>query len=48
MQGQEATELHSGAQSSIGVDVSKQWLDVHVRPWANIAGSPTIREASGN
>jgi transposase len=32
MQGQEATELHSGSQSNIGVDVSKQWLDVHVRP----------------
>jgi len=29
MQGQEATEH---VKSSIGVDVSKQWLDVHIRP----------------
>lgn len=32
MQGQEATELSSGQKSSIGVDVSKDWLDVHVLP----------------
>lgn len=32
MQGQEATELISIAKSSIGIDVSKDWLDVHVSP----------------
>ena len=32
MQGQEATELTSDEKSSIGIDVSKDWLDVHVRP----------------
>jgi transposase len=32
MQGQEATEPKSGHQSNIGIDVSKDWLDVHVLP----------------
>lgn len=32
MQGQEATEVSSGQKSNIGIDVSKDWLDVHVLP----------------
>ena len=32
MQGQEATEVLSGQNSNIGIDVSKDWLDVHVLP----------------
>lgn len=32
MQGQEASEQQSGIKFNIGVDISKLWLDVHVRP----------------
>jgi len=32
MQGQEATEPNSRPKSNIGIDVSKDWLDVHVLP----------------
>lgn len=32
MQGQEATEVSSGQKFNIGIDVSKDWLDVHVLP----------------
>lgn len=32
MQGQEATEPNSRPNSNIGIDVSKDWLDVHVLP----------------
>lgn len=32
MQGQEATEPKTGHKSNIGIDVSKDWLDVHVLP----------------
>lgn len=40
MQGQEATEVSSGQKSNIGIDVSKDWLDVHVLPsgtWFRVA-----------
>jgi len=43
MQGQEATEVSSGQKSNIGVDVSKDWLDVHVLPsgeWFRVANTP--------
>ena len=44
MQGQEATELTSGQKSSIGIDVSKDWLDVHVRPAGDAFRVPNDRQ----
>ena len=32
MQGKEASEQETGAQSTVGIDVSKSWLDAHVLP----------------
>src|SRR5205085_12024927 len=32
MQGKEASEQETKAQSSVGIDVSKHWLDAHVLP----------------
>src|SRR5215472_12445306 len=32
MQGKEASEQETKAKSSVGIDVSKDWLDVHVLP----------------
>ena len=32
MQGKEASEQETKAQSSVGIDVSKDWLDVCVLP----------------
>src|SRR6202046_4395279 len=32
MQGKEASEQETKAKSSVGIDVSKCWLDVHVAP----------------
>jgi transposase len=35
MQGKEASEQETKAKSSVGIDVSKDWLDVHVLPADN-------------
>jgi transposase len=32
MQGKEASEQETKAKSNVGIDVSKDWLDVHVLP----------------
>jgi transposase len=32
MQGKEASEQETKLQSNVGIDVSKQWLDIHVVP----------------
>ena len=32
MQGKEASEQETKAKCSVGIDVSKDWLDVHVMP----------------
>ena len=32
MQGKEASEQETKVKSSVGIDVSKDWLDVHVLP----------------
>src|SRR5277367_234847 len=32
MQGKEASEQETKAKSSVGIDVSKSWLDIHVLP----------------
>jgi transposase len=32
MQGKEASEQETNVKSNVGIDVSKDWLDVHIRP----------------
>src|SRR5207302_1842694 len=32
MQGKEASEQETKMKSNVGIDVSKQWLDIHVLP----------------
>lgn len=44
MQGQEATEPKTNQKSSIGIDVSKDWLDVHVRPSGDAFRVPNNRQ----
>jgi len=41
MQGKEASEQETKAKSNVGIDVSKDWLDVHVLP-----GGETLRVAN--
>ena len=44
MQGKEASEQETKAKSSVGIDVSKCWLDVHVLPTAEVLRVPNTCE----
>jgi transposase len=44
MQGKEASEQETKAKSNVGIDVSKDWLDVHVLPGDDQLRVPNTRE----
>ena len=45
MQGKEASEQETKVKSNVGIDVSKDWLDVHMLPSGERRRWP-IREAA--
>jgi len=44
MQGKEASEQETKVKSSVGIDVSKDWLDVHVLPSGEVLRLPNTSE----
>ena len=44
MQGKESSEQATAAKSSVGIDVCKSWLDIHVLPSAETLRVPNTRE----
>ena len=44
MQGKEASEQATKAKSNVGIDVSKDWLDVHVLPTSEALRVPNTCE----
>ena len=44
MQGKEASEQETKAKCSVGIDVSKSWLDVHLLPSGESRRAPNTRE----
>jgi transposase len=44
MQGKEASEQETKAKSNVGIDVSKDWLDIHVLPAGEALRLPNTRE----